>query len=75
MNVDEVLKLADSVLSEWRNAQDKYFDLSLAFINQEDGASVWVPPGNGFVKINTDTTIFSASHYYSYANLARDHKG
>ncbi|XP_074377050.1 uncharacterized protein LOC141718568 [Apium graveolens] len=57
------------------DAQDKSFDLSFGFMNQSDGVVQWKQPIEDKVKVNTDAALFEDSGQYSFAMVARDHKG
>ncbi|XP_062099964.1 uncharacterized protein LOC133805803 [Humulus lupulus] len=43
----EIVTLARITLEQWKNAQDRSFDLSLGFAQISDGAANWQPPSPG----------------------------
>lgn len=75
LEVSDVLATAISVLNQWRFVQDKTFDNSLGFMNQEDGCEQWQTPVLNRVKVNTDAAIFDHLNRFSHALVVRDHNG
>ncbi|XP_074327790.1 uncharacterized protein LOC141665702 [Apium graveolens] len=73
--VQEAVYSARMVLSQWKEAQDRFFDKSWGLLNPDDGDELWSPPNENKTKINTDAAVFEASNRYSFAFAARNHKG
>lgn len=71
MEAAEVIVSARTLLYQWKNAQDKVFDTSLGFMTQVDGAEHWSVLTEDMIKVNNEATLFEASHYFSYAVVAR----
>ncbi|XP_074378327.1 uncharacterized protein LOC141719860 [Apium graveolens] len=75
MESSEVLVSAHLCFNQWKSAQDKTFDNYLGFMTQADGKEHLELPTEGKVKINTDAAIFEESRRFSYAFIARNHRG
>ncbi|KAL8121302.1 hypothetical protein AgCh_018147 [Apium graveolens] len=75
MQVTEVVESAKVVLNQWRNVQDKTFNIFLGFMSQDDGHEHWQPPQENRVKVNTDAAIFEHAASYSYVFVACNHAG
>lgn len=75
MEPSDVLVSTNLFFNQWKSAQDKTFDNYLGFMTQADGKEHWELPTEGKVKINTDAAIFNDSRQFSYAFIARDHRG
>lgn len=58
----ELVESSILYLNQWRNAQDKSFDLG--FMTQADGKEHWQRPPEGMIKINTDAALFTDSNIY-----------
>ncbi|KAL8109427.1 hypothetical protein AgCh_025503 [Apium graveolens] len=71
----EVVVVAKVILNQWKYAQDKTFDLTLSFLNEEDGDERWMIPQENKIKVNCDAAIFEETNTYSYAFIGRDHAG
>ncbi|XP_062089022.1 uncharacterized protein LOC133795584 [Humulus lupulus] len=71
----EIVTLARITLEQWKNAQDRSFDLSLGFAHLSDGAVKWQPPRPGTIKINTDAALFVGPDRFSFAVVACNHEG
>ncbi|KAM6550825.1 hypothetical protein CsatB_000633 [Cannabis sativa] len=74
-SVREVVTLANIVLNQWQTAQDKTQDISLGFMNSEDGDEHWRTPNAKTIKVNTDVVIFEQSQCFSYSLVAQNHTG
>lgn len=47
----------------------------MGYMTQNDGDEHWNKPMINTIKINSDTTIFEESTYFSHAFAVRDHEG
>lgn len=70
-----MVESAKSVLGQWKNVQDKFFDSSIGFMTQVDGEERWSVPNENTIKVNIDAAIFETSQCFSYSAVARDDKG
>ena len=73
--VNTVCHLAQSTLSQWSRAQDKFEIPTAAFLTNDDGAEKWSKPAFGVLKINVDAALFSEASTYSFVCVARDDQG
>ncbi|XP_063943005.1 uncharacterized protein LOC135150559 [Daucus carota subsp. sativus] len=73
--VQEAVCSARVALSQWKEAQDRFFDRSWGLLVPDDGDELWSPPTENKTKINTDAAVFEASSRYSFAFAVRNHKG
>ncbi|KAM6557117.1 hypothetical protein CsatB_004136 [Cannabis sativa] len=72
----EVINSARTVLNQWKSAAANRFSPLPAVINDTSNLSNnWTPPAAGFLKVNTDGALFSASNSFGLGGLARDANG
>lgn len=71
----ELVRLALSILNQWRSVQDRSYDSFLSFMSSEDGQEQWHLPELNSVKINIDAALFEDPGRYSYAIVVRNHEG
>ncbi|WOG87677.1 hypothetical protein DCAR_0206908 [Daucus carota subsp. sativus] len=75
LKAQEAANSARVALSQWMEAQDKFFDRSWSMLNQNDGDERWTLPTENQTKVNTDAAVFVSFNRYSYAFAARNYKG
>lgn len=75
LEVNEVVRLATVVLSEWNDAQDKNFDRSWGLLQPGDEDQQLSLPMINKTKVFTNAMIFQASNSFSTAFAAQNHEG
>lgn len=73
--VDFVVVTSRSVLNQWVKAQSKCDVPIAAFLHTTYGHEKWQKPPPGTVKLNVDAALFPELGTFSFACLARDHRG
>lgn len=70
-----VLYAAKQYLTQWRNTQNRDFQVLSQAGCVEDGAFSWVAPQELSVKVNVDAAIFSDQNSFGVGVIARDCRG
>lgn len=65
--VSNVLFLARKILDSWTKAQSSDSILTKDFLTASDGASSWIKPKHGGLKLNVDAALFSDSDGFGVA--------
>ncbi|XP_074348244.1 uncharacterized protein LOC141687007 [Apium graveolens] len=60
---------------EWKNAQDRSYDISLGFMTNKDAKENWEHPWEGTVKVNVDDSIFENPESYCVSMIAHNFRG
>uniref|UniRef100_A0A803NYV7 Uncharacterized protein n=1 Tax=Cannabis sativa TaxID=3483 RepID=A0A803NYV7_CANSA len=72
----EVITTATTVLNQWKTAAANRFSPLPAVVNNTSNHdNNWTAPDAGFLKVNVDGAVFSASGSFGVGGLARDSNG